>query len=148
MARHVSRYDEYQPDIVSVPGRHAVYSANLLLLIVLASGAVSAAELLPDQPDPIQDWYKISSLWRAQLPLEGWLLLSDQLMITRGWDGERRNLLVEPTTRERVEPFEPYWAYSISPINQNRQGNWHGWRYESSNILRTRTDWVADRAGG
>lgn len=148
MARHAGRYDEYQPDIVSVPARHAIYSANLLFLIVVASDAVSAEALFPGQPDPIQDWHRISSLWRALLPSEGWLMLIDQLMLTRGWDGDRRILIVEHTTRERVAPFDPYWAYNISPVNEHRQGNWHGWLYESANVLRTRADWVADRGEG
>ncbi len=145
MARHASRYDEYQPDVVSVPGRHATYSANLLLLIVMVGGEVSAAELFPDRPDPIQDWQEISSLWQAVLPDEGWIGLIDQLMLTRGWDGDRRILTVANTTRERAEPFDPYWAYDFSPADEHHRGAWRGWLYESANTARTRVDWVADR---
>ncbi|AEK41444.1 hypothetical protein RAM_14780 [Amycolatopsis mediterranei S699] len=148
MARHAGRYDEYQPDTVSVPARHATYSANLLLLIVSVGGEVSVAELFPDRPDPIHDWQEISSLWQAVLPEEGWMVLIDQLMLTRGWEGDRRTLTVAPTTRERVEPFDPFWAYDFSPDHEHRRGNWYGWLYEGGNVLRTRMDWVADRGAG
>jgi hypothetical protein len=147
-ARHASQYDEYEPRPVSVPAQHAIYSANLLLLIVFAGGAVNAAELFPDQVDPIRDWRKISSLWRSQLSSEGWLVLIDWLMVTRGWEGDQRTLVVELTTRERVEPFDPHWAYCVSPVDEQRQSGWFGWLHDSANVLRTHIDFVTDRGEG
>jgi hypothetical protein len=68
LPRHDTSYDSYEPDRISVPARHATYSANLALLAVLAAGEITEQQLFPGHTEPVDDWRRITLLWRSQLP--------------------------------------------------------------------------------
>ena len=59
--RHDGPYDHDKPAPVTVPARHAAYSANLVLLIALISGEVTARQLFPESSDPVKQWWTAPS---------------------------------------------------------------------------------------
>ena len=124
LPRHDTSYDSYEPDRISVPARHATYSANLTLLAVLVGGEITEQQLFPDRTDTVDDWRRMTLLWRSQLPEEGWRGLIYVLALHRGWDGDRRTLRLRmrETTEQRAEHFDPYWAYNFGPESEYRQG--------------------------
>ncbi len=125
LPRHDTSYDSYEPDRISVPARHATYSANLALLAVLAAGEITEQQLFPDRTDPVQDWRRITLLWRSQLPEEGWTNLIHALELHRGWDGDRRILCLRMrgTTELCAAPSDPYWTRNFGPGHKHRELN-------------------------
>ena len=125
LPRHDTSYDSYEPDRISVPARHATYSANLALLAVLVAGEITEQQLFPGRTEPVHDWRRITLLWRSQLPEEGWKGLIHTLELHRGWDGDRRILRLQ--RREETELLtphsDPYWTYNFSPSHEYRQFN-------------------------
>jgi hypothetical protein len=124
-ARHSTSYNSYEPERISVPARHATYSANLALLAVLAAGQVTDQQLFPGSAEPVVEWRRIAMLWHSQLPEEGWEGLIRTLELHREWDGDRRTLRLHargetelPTTYS-----DPYWTYKYSPSHEYRQFN-------------------------
>ena len=87
--RHDTRYHEYMPLRLPVPARCAAYSVNLAMLTVLATGEVTGRALFPAVYDPVDEWRKLSMLWRSQLPPEGWAGLNRR-------DHPRTNLAERP----------------------------------------------------
>ena len=144
--RHDGPYDHYQPAAVTVPARHAAYSANLLLLIVLISGEVSARELYPDSTDPVSRWRRTALLWRSQLTPEGWSGLIHTLAIRREWDGDQRALRIRLGDDSIPTPdIDPYWSYKREPGSSYRvgQSRWHRYGFED---LRRHSYFVCDQA--
>lgn len=122
LSRHVTTFDSYEPDRISVPSRHAIYSANLALLAVLAAGEITEQQLFPAQAEPVHEWRRITLLWRSQLPREGWAGLIRTLELHRGWDDDRRilRLRVRETTELSTVPSDPYWTSSYGPRHKRR----------------------------
>ncbi|MGH3898235.1 MAG: NACHT domain-containing protein [Pseudonocardiaceae bacterium] len=127
LPRHDTSYDSYEPDRISVPARHANYSANLALLAVLVAGEITEQQLFPDRIDPVDDWRRITLLWRAQLPKEGWENLIHALELLRGWDGDRRilRLRMRGTTELRTAPSDPFWTFNFGPGYEYRERGGH-----------------------
>ncbi|HET9255483.1 MAG TPA: hypothetical protein VFO16_09805, partial [Pseudonocardiaceae bacterium] len=90
MPRHETSYENYQPYQISLPSRPAHYSANLVLLAVLAAGEVTGKQLFPQSIQPVQDWRRLASLWRSQLPENGWDNFVETFELHRGWDDDHR----------------------------------------------------------
>jgi hypothetical protein len=127
LPRHDTSYDSYEPDRMSVPARHAAYSANLVLLAVLTAGEITEQQLFPGSAYPVDDWRRITLLWRSQLPEEGWMGLLRALELYRGWDGDRRvlRLRVRETTDLHTTSSDLYWTFNFGPGSKYRQGE--GW---------------------
>jgi hypothetical protein len=126
--RHAGPYDHYQPAPVPVPARHAAYSANLLLLIVLIRGEVTAQHLYPDSAEPVIKWRESALLWRSQLTPEGWNGMVHTLKLARTWNGARRALVISLGDHAMPTPdIDPYWSYNREPgsIYRNGQARWH-----------------------
>ena len=126
--RHAGPYDHYQPAPVTVPARHAAYSGNLLLLIVLIRGEVTAQQLYPGSTDPISRWRQSALLWRSQLTPEGWNGLVHSLKLVRTWDDGRRALVISLGDHAMPTPdIDPYWSYNREPGStyRNGQARWH-----------------------
>ncbi|MGI5288724.1 NACHT domain-containing protein [Nonomuraea polychroma] len=94
MPRPGSRYDGYQPVAAETPVRAAAYSANLLLLAVLASDEpVLGTDLFgTDQPETANErWRRISRLWHSQLTRAEWSALINTVRVRHFLrDGSRR----------------------------------------------------------
>jgi hypothetical protein len=124
-----SSYRDYKPIDVSAPARHAAYSANLLVLAVLAAGEVTGKQLFPESDDQVLGWRAMAGLWRSQLSSEGWTGMNETLTLDREWDGDERNIRLRLT---RDEPdsikVDPYWTYAFYVEPRNRRKG-HSWTY-------------------
>jgi hypothetical protein len=79
---------DYRPARAPWPARTAAYSANLLLLLVLATGAdVDAAELVG--PGTAGGWRRHALLWESQLAPEEWRTLWGALRVVAVWGDPR-----------------------------------------------------------
>ena len=68
----VKGYGGYMPRNLTVPARHAAYSANLLALNVLASGGALSGRTLFAADAPVEHWRSFALLWKSQLDPAGW----------------------------------------------------------------------------
>ncbi|WP_141726774.1 NACHT domain-containing protein [Streptomyces niveus] len=84
----------YQPIDRKSIERDATYTANLLLLAVLAEGSVSVSDFFATSA-PIETWWRCVQIWRSQFGENAWevftgtLLLEDRaigLDLERSWD--------------------------------------------------------------
>jgi hypothetical protein len=105
---HVYGLERYEPRPLDVPTRVAIYTANLVLLIVsLAPEGVSLVELL-GRTDTLTRWRRLARLWQAMLEPEAWNSVIRSLMLTpAATDDDRRLtpstsflLFADPTAAE------------------------------------------------
>ncbi len=146
LPRHDTSYDSYEPDRISVPARHATYSANLALLAVLVAGEITEQQLFPGRTDPVHDWRGITLLWRSQLPEEGWKGLIHALELRRGWDGDRRvlRLRMREIVELRTAHSDPYWTYGFGPGHEfRRTGGW-AWTHHQFQAIRAQSNFHCD----
>jgi len=74
-------YQGYQIQELDVPKRHAVYSANLLILNLLcARDSVRVSELFASNGSAIDKWQSCALLWRSQIGANGWENLVNTLV--------------------------------------------------------------------
>ncbi len=145
--RHDTSYDSYEPDRISVPARHAAYSANLALLAVLAAGEITERQLFPDRIDPARDWRQITLLWRSQLPEEGWDGFIRIVELRRGRDGDRRILClrIRGTTELHTAHSDPYWTYNFGPeYKYRKKGGRFSWVHDDYRIMWAQTHFLCD----
>ncbi len=117
-----SAYSRYEPLALTVTTRHAAWSANLVVLAVLAAREVTGTLLFPNAPDPVAAWRAEAMIWRSQLAGYGWEGLHETIDLDRAWDGQRREILLRP----RNGPFTPEaldisWIFDISPDPEVRK---------------------------
>ncbi|SHN39174.1 NACHT domain-containing protein [Cryptosporangium aurantiacum] len=116
-ARHDDRHRDYQPWQASLPARCATYSANLVLLTVLAAGEVTSDELFPDSDSPVDGWRDLALLWRSQVRL--WGTVAESLAVERGRVDDRRQVRVRaranPADRGDVWILDPRWFHDLGP---------------------------------
>jgi NACHT conflict system protein len=105
---------DYRPRQLSVPARHAAYSANLVLLAVRLAGQVTGADLFGADADRVAAWHSEALLWRSQLSSEDWSGVADVLALERLWDGDRRDIRLELATGDiQPPPIDPAWTYDL-----------------------------------
>ena len=78
---------DYEPRRLPVPTRHAVYTANLVILAVIAGAETRVAELFGIGKPP-SAWYQHALLWRSQLSGSEFRELVDSLAVRHGQRGE------------------------------------------------------------
>lgn len=146
LPRHDTSYDSYEPDRISVPARHAAYSANLALLAVLVAGEITEQQLFPGRTDPVDDWRRTTLLWRSQLPEEGWMGLLRTLELYRGWDGDRRvlRLRMRETAKQHTAHSDPYWTFKCGPGHEYRQGAGWFWKHHDHEGIRMQSHFLCD----
>jgi hypothetical protein len=144
LPRREGPYDNYQPVSVPAPARHAAYSANLLLLIVLIGGEVTAQQLYPGSADPVPRWRRAALLWRSQLTAEGWNGLIHTIQIKRTWNEAERGLRISLGDDSTPTPnIDPFWSYNRGPASGYRHAH-SRWRYYGFNDLRRHSYFVCD----
>ncbi|MEU4236637.1 hypothetical protein [Actinoplanes sp. NPDC026619] len=114
--RERGRYADYAPAALSVPARHATYSANLVLLLVATGTPVTSDDLFPDADDRIEEWRRLTLLWRSQLRADAWSRLVGTVGVRRDWAGEERILrLFRDRYQPRADPplSDPYWTRNV-----------------------------------
>ncbi|MGY4957324.1 NACHT domain-containing protein [Streptomyces nigrescens] len=72
----------YRPVTRNRTERDAVYSANLLLLAVLAEDGVNASEFF-GEGDPVDRWWRCAQLWRSQFSEASWEAFTRTLSLER-----------------------------------------------------------------
>jgi hypothetical protein len=139
--RHDTRYSDYTPLALPVPEQYATYSVNLATLAVLAAGEMTGSRMFPANRDPAGDWRKIATLWRSQLPPEGWLGLVSAFTLERIWHNDQRDIVLRPSdkTAQQSPSTDPAWSY-----NRQRNKSHFGWRHVYDNWLRSQTWFVCD----
>jgi NACHT conflict system protein/ATPase family protein associated with various cellular activities (AAA) len=125
---------DYRPTQASVPARYAAYSANLLLLTVIAHGEVTSDQLFPGGTS-VEDWARTARLWQSQLPNEGWENLVRYATVTRHWAGTERQVRIS-SDGPRWERPDIYWTYGFSPTSRQRSGSRFGWISHSTDVMR------------
>lgn len=144
--RHDTRYARYAPEQVRVPRRPAVYSANLLLLVLAAGDEITATELFPGANDPIVEWRSLALLWRSQFPPEGWSVLINVIDVNRIWKEGRRQLRLRLAEGSRSWQLDPSWTYDLGPEHDERKfaSRWFGWVHQDHGLLREQAWFVCD----
>jgi hypothetical protein len=124
---HLSRYDEYEPTQLTVPARHAAYACNLVVLLVLVGGEVTARQLFEGRQLAFFDWRNLALLWRSQLPPEGWSGLMKLVAVERIRDGSHRDVRIALAARHgNASRFDPLWFYGDTPATTSPPGE-YGW---------------------
>jgi hypothetical protein len=106
------RYSDYRPGLRATTSRHALYSANLLLLTVLVTGGVSASRLFPEAAKPAAIWHRRVMLWRAAFRETEWTDFAVALDLRQTWRGEVPDLELLPGGFGLpTEPPDGLWLY-------------------------------------
>lgn len=138
-ARDDLKHGGYRPSRVGVPARHAAYSANLLILAVMAGGEVTASALFPHVGDVVRQWTRTTYLWRSQLLSEGWNRLVHTIAVQREWNGGRDVRLTLATDQTATPPVDLAWSYNQEPTVTSR------WRHYSFEDLRLHSHFTCER---
>jgi hypothetical protein len=109
----VRHFAEYAPRRLGVIGRQAAYSANLVLLAVVAAGTLQGSVLF-GQDEPVDAWHRHTLLWRSQLGRPDFYTLVDALAVQRIRDEDERDieLGLDDGTVE-VAPVDLGWTYPL-----------------------------------
>ncbi|XTZ18289.1 NACHT domain-containing protein [Micromonospora echinospora] len=108
------RFAQYTPRALPVPARHAVYSANLLVLILCAAGEIRGRELHPDAADPRQPWRGQALLWRSQLDENDYQGLIRAVALDRRDGDQGRDVgLRLAVPGWRPQPADLRWTYDL-----------------------------------
>jgi hypothetical protein len=119
--RGESDYGGYEPLALTVPARHAAWSANLMVLAVLAAGEISGAQLFPQEQDLGMAWRNRAMMWRSLLSYDEWQGLHETIALKRVWEGERRGIrLWRSDGTFTPPPTDIYWMYKIPPGHLGR----------------------------
>jgi hypothetical protein len=122
------RYEDYAPAPRATAARHAVYSANLVLLILAVTGPLTGTRLFPEARDPAGRWRGLVLLWRSALGEQDWTDLALALDLRRTWAGSPRGLEISlaGATPRPPEPVDLYWHFWYPPDHPERgRLEWH-----------------------
>ncbi|MGN9917530.1 NACHT domain-containing protein [Micromonospora palomenae] len=112
-ARHLT---SYLPRALSVPERHAVYSANLFVLGLCAAGELSGGQLYPAAEDVRSSWTRQALLWRAQLAEGEYRSLVNAVALDRLGDAAHREIRLRLADESwRPPTAELAWTYQATP---------------------------------
>lgn len=73
---------DYEPRRLPVPARHAIYTANLVILVVIAEAETRVTQLF-GVTKPVDTWYAHAQLWRSQMRGSEYDGLVDLLAVRR-----------------------------------------------------------------
>jgi hypothetical protein len=132
-----SAYSRYEPLPLTATTRHAAWSANLVVLAVLAAGEITGTELFPQEPDPAMAWRRETMLWRSQLSGYGWNGLHETIALNRVWDSQHREIQLRRNDGTFI-PKAPdiYWTFNIPPDPEVRKGIFSSQAHNSLNMQR------------
>jgi hypothetical protein len=127
-----SQYSTYEPASIDVLGRISTYSANILLLVLVVTGEVTASALFPDAEDAVSAWRRTAMLWRAALPEQGWLWLATSLVVQRTASLEGRDVRVWLPSGELIpvlNSIDLFWTYDTMALHKSEGSSVHGRNY-------------------
>jgi hypothetical protein len=117
--------------------RHGIYGANLVLVILLLKGRVTAAELFPSWGDHASAWHRHVLLWRSAFDEEQWTDFALSLSLHRTWNEQGRELhisLRDGTTLDPPQPMDMNWLYRFPQGNDGpgwSRTYWHELRHKA-----------------
>jgi hypothetical protein len=76
------QYAGYSPATLGQPSKHAIYAANVLILILATSGPTAVSELWVTEDHPIKRWQSQAYLWKACLPYASWSAFLRSMTVT------------------------------------------------------------------
>jgi hypothetical protein len=118
-----SAYSYYEPLALPVTTRHAAWSANLVVLAVLAAGEITGSQLFPLEPDAQLAWRAEALIWRSQLAGDGWGGLHRTIAFHRVWDGRRKEFrLTRNDGTFMPEDLDMSWTFNHPPGPGARKG--------------------------
>ncbi|WSX57342.1 hypothetical protein OG504_13350 [Streptomyces sp. NBC_00986] len=149
-ARLAVSYASYRPSMPSAAAAPAFYHVNVLTLLLIVRGDMSARELFPASEDPVRAWRDSVLLLESQLREFEWRALANRLRLERTWEGCERSFTVrlgEDVDAEEEwglmgaardsRSVDPFWIYNYGPGTGRRQrmsGN--GWRHTSQHEVK------------
>lgn len=131
-------FETYQPRRLTVSRRHAAYSANLVLLIVIVRGSIAVSQIYSQDGDVIDAWRDDSMLWQSQLGLDFHGQMQ-ALAVERFWAATQRDLrLTMDDGTTEPGSVDPLWMYDI------RRDRWgaFSWSYSSRLALQRRVNFL------
>ncbi|ANN18232.1 hypothetical protein SD37_23045 [Amycolatopsis orientalis] len=143
LPRRTDNYGDYRPDQITQPGLHANYSANLVILILLASRRLDVDEIFPCVPDPVDQWRRLTQFWRSQLPDTGWKELIHVFTVERAWKNGRRTAQIVPLEPSNAWEPDTYWIYDTQRLTEDLVppdvSKWRGWSGGTYGYLRNQS---------
>jgi hypothetical protein len=121
---------EYQPVELSVPARYAAYSANLVLLTVVAARKLRVSELCGDPSTVAEIWYSCALLWKSQLRVGSWEPLMTALNLQRTWNGDDREIelsLRPPGASVVLQALDFEWSIGNRGTGDRRMTVYRPW---------------------
>ena len=144
--RTESAYSSYEPLPLTVTARHAAWSANLAVLAVLTAREVAGSQLFPGEPDPAVAWRNQAMMWRSQLSNDEWFGLHETFVISRVWEGQRRQVrLWRSDGTFRAPDTDIYWTYNIPPGHPDRKGTF-SWVGHSPRLLQRKSHFTCGKS--
>lgn len=124
---------EYEPVRLTAPARVAAYSINLLIMVILVGGEATGEDLFPRTMDTVTEWRTHATLWRSQLPPEGWIWLASRLNFRRTGAAGNRGIVVGPIQGEPPRQVtDPYWSFDEKHTDEDGYGlSWIRGDYEA-----------------
>jgi hypothetical protein len=118
-----SAYSDYEPLVLPVTVRPAAWSANLVVLAVLASEEeITGSRLFSRESDPQLAWRSEALIWRSQLSGYGWEGMHETISFTRVWDGQRKDFrLGRSDGTVSPAPLDMSWVFNMAPDSEMRK---------------------------
>ncbi|MEV4637104.1 hypothetical protein AB0J80_07095 [Actinoplanes sp. NPDC049548] len=114
---------EYRPVDKRVDHMMATYSLNLTLLALACGEPLRASELFVHAADPAA-WLRGAALqWEAAVPSGIWNELVATLTVIRTRDGDRRDLVLDPTSERRFPAVDLGWLTTGATVPYDRVAN-------------------------
>ncbi|MEV6595385.1 hypothetical protein AB0M36_00820 [Actinoplanes sp. NPDC051346] len=134
---------EYRPVDKRADHLMSTYSLNLALLALACGEPLRASELFVHAADPAF-WLRGAALqWEAAVPSSIWNDLVGTLTVIRTWDGDRRDLVLDPTSERRFPAVDLRW--STAGATSGTPGAWGTVAYDRvANRLHLTADPAAD----
>jgi hypothetical protein len=113
--RAPSTYYGYEPLALTAPTRYAAWSANLVVLAVLAADKIiTSSQLFPHEQESGLAWRNHALMWRSQLAGRGWEGLYETIALKRTWDGQRREIVLWHNDGTFIPPpVDTHWTYTL-----------------------------------
>jgi hypothetical protein len=141
-----SAYSRYEPLALTVTTRHAAWSANLVVLAVLAAGEITGKQLFPQEPELELAWRNEALIWRSQLSGYGWEGLHETIALNRVWDGQRREIRLWRSDGTFIpDALDIYWTFDIPPNPEARKGIFTSPSHNSL-IMRRKINFLSNRS--
>lgn len=112
---NAQEYRDYRPAHVTIASRHAVYSANIVLALLMVAKHIRASDLYPHAQDPPGEWHREVLLWRSALRENDWADLASALAVERWRGQDQRDLTIRAiNARSDLTRVDPFWLYKVN----------------------------------